>query len=91
MSLISTLLLKESPNMPKKEKKRLKNMIDTSVCKDMSFIIWCISGNLSMIGYFIPAFYLPSHATKLGLSPSQGSILVAAFSAVNVVGRIISG
>ncbi|RCH85552.1 hypothetical protein CU098_007682 [Rhizopus stolonifer] len=91
VSLISTLLLKESPNMPKKEKKRLKNMIDTSVCKDMSFIIWCISGNLSMIGYFIPAFYLPSHATKLGLSPSQGSILVAAFSAVNVVGRIISG
>ncbi|CAO3694588.1 unnamed protein product [Rhizopus stolonifer] len=91
VSLISTLLLKESPNMPKKEKRRLKNMIDTSVCKDMSFIIWCISGNLSMIGYFIPSFYLPSHATKLGLSPSQGSVLVAAFSAVNVVGRIISG
>ncbi|KAL4210827.1 MFS general substrate transporter [Rhizopus microsporus] len=91
ISLTSTLLLKESPHMPKTKKKSLKEMVDTSVCKDVNFIIWCISGNLSMLGYFIPAFYLPSHATKIGLRPSQGSILVAAFSAVNVIGRIISG
>ncbi|CEG69104.1 hypothetical protein RMATCC62417_05242 [Rhizopus microsporus] len=91
ISLTSTLLLKESPHMPKTKKKSLKEMVDTSVCKDVNFIIWCISGNLSMLGYFIPAFYLPSHATKIGLRPSQGSILVAAFSAVNVIGRIMSG
>lgn len=91
VSLTSTLLLKESPNMLKPKTKGLKSMIDTSICKDKTFIIWCISGNLSMLGYFIPAFYLPSHATKIGLRPSQGSILVASFSAINVLGRIMSG
>ncbi|CAO3659974.1 unnamed protein product [Rhizopus stolonifer] len=91
VSLTSTLLLKESPNMPKPKTRELKSMIDTSICKDKTFIIWCISGNLSMLGYFIPAFYLPSHATKIGLRPSQGSILVASFSAINVLGRIMSG
>ncbi|KAI9279598.1 major facilitator superfamily domain-containing protein, partial [Sporodiniella umbellata] len=90
VSLTSTLLLKENSEM-KMPSKGFKNMIDTSLCKDKTFLIWCLSGNLSMLGYFIPAFYLPSHATKIGLRPSQGSILVASFSAVNVVGRIMSG
>ncbi|KAI9267807.1 major facilitator superfamily domain-containing protein, partial [Sporodiniella umbellata] len=92
ISSISAILLKENPNSnPNKEKKKICSVIDTSICRDILFIIWCVSGNLSMMGYFIPAFYLPSHATKLGLSPSQGSVLVASFSAVNVLGRIISG
>jgi hypothetical protein len=91
VSIISTLLLKENPKMPKAKSKRIRHMIDTSVFNDANFIIWCISGSLSMLGYFIPVFYLPSHATKLGLLPTQGSVLVASFSAVNVVGRIFSG
>ncbi|EIE89981.1 hypothetical protein RO3G_14692 [Rhizopus delemar RA 99-880] len=80
-----------NPKMPKAKSKRIRHMIDTSVFNDANFIIWCISGSLSMLGYFIPVFYLPSHATKLGLLPTQGSVLVASFSAVNVVGRIFSG
>jgi MFS family permease len=91
ISLLSTLLLREKPGAHKVKKTNLKEIIDLSVCKDKKFIIWCIAGNLSMMSYFVPAFYLPSHATKIGLSPSQGSVLVAVFSAVNVVGRILSG
>ncbi|KAK4514594.1 Guanine nucleotide exchange factor for Cdc42p [Mucor velutinosus] len=91
VSLISTLLLKEKPNMPNAKKVQLKEMINLSICKDHKFIIWCVAGNLSMLSYFVPAFFLPSHATKIGLSPNQGSVLVAIFSAVNVLGRIISG
>ncbi|GAN02212.1 MFS general substrate transporter [Mucor ambiguus] len=91
VSLIATLLLKEKPNLPNAKKVQLKEMINLSICKDHKFIIWCIAGNLSMLSYFVPAFFLPSHATKIGLSPNQGSVLVAVFSAVNVLGRIISG
>lgn len=91
ISLIATVLLKEKKPATKAKKVNYRNMIDVSVCKDPKFIIWCIAGNLSMLSYFIPAFYLPSHATKIGLKPSQGSTLVAVFSAVNVAGRIISG
>ncbi|CEP16503.1 hypothetical protein [Parasitella parasitica] len=91
VSLIATMLLREKPGIPNAKKIQLKDMIDLSICKDRKFIIWCIAGNLSMLSYFVPAFFLPSHATKIGLSPNQGSILVAVFSAVNVLGRIISG
>lgn len=83
--------MREKPSMPNTKKVQLKEIIDLSICKDHKFIIWCIAGNLSMLSYFVPAFFLPSHATKIGLSPNQGSILVAVFSAVNVLGRIISG
>jgi MFS family permease len=91
ISLLSTLLLREKPGLQKAEKTSLKDIVDMSICKDSKFVVWCIAGNLSMMSYFIPAFYLPSHATKIGLLPSQGSILVAVFSAVNVLGRILSG
>ncbi|KAI8636676.1 major facilitator superfamily domain-containing protein [Parasitella parasitica] len=91
VSLIATILLREKPGMPNAKKTQLKDIINLSICKDRKFIIWCIAGNLSMLSYFVPAFFLPSHATKIGLSPSQGSMLVAVFSAVNVLGRIISG
>jgi hypothetical protein len=89
--MISTLLLKEKKTTTEKKKVNYRNMIDLSVCKDPKFIVWCIAGNLSMLSYFVPAFYLPSHATKIGLPPSQGSNLVAVFSAVNVCGRVLSG
>ncbi|KAG2197712.1 hypothetical protein INT47_007946 [Mucor saturninus] len=91
VSMLSTILLREKPGVPKAKKTQLSEIIDLSICKDSKFVIWCIAGNLSMMSYFIPAFYLPSHATKIGLLPSQGSILVAVFSAVNVLGRIVSG
>lgn len=91
VSLLATLLLREKPGLQNTKKTQLSEIIDLSICKDIKFVIWCIAGNLSMISYFIPAFYLPSHATKIGLSPSQGSVLVAVFSAVNVIGRILSG
>lgn len=90
-SLLATLLLKEKPSAKKVKKTQLSDIVDLSLCKNSNFMIWCVAGNLSMLSYFIPAFYLPSHATKIGLSPSQGSVLVAVFSAVNVIGRIISG
>ncbi|KAI8066797.1 major facilitator superfamily domain-containing protein [Gongronella butleri] len=89
IGLMSTLLLKEKE--VHKVPLRLRHVIDIGLCKDVKFVIWCIAGNLNMLAYFIPAFYLPSHANKLGLLPSQGSTLVAVFSAVNVVGRILSG
>lgn len=90
-SLIATLLLKERPNAKNTKKVRLSEIIDFSVCKDSKFFIWCIAGNLSVMGYFVPVFYLPTHATKIGLSPTQGSVLISVFSAINVLGRILSG
>ncbi|GAA5814561.1 hypothetical protein MFLAVUS_008059 [Mucor flavus] len=91
VSLLATLLLKEKPSTVPKKKLNFNAILDFSVCKDPKFVIWCIAGNLSIMAYYIPVFYLPTHATKIGLSPTQGSALVAVFSAINVFGRIFSG
>lgn len=91
VSLLASLLLKEKPNTVPKKKLNFNAILDFSVCKDPKFVIWCIAGNLSIMAYYIPVFYLPTHATKIGLSPTQGSALVAVFSAINVFGRIFSG
>ncbi|KAI8348453.1 major facilitator superfamily domain-containing protein [Choanephora cucurbitarum] len=88
LSLIPTLLLRERKQ---DFETKQRPIIDLKICKNSSFIIWCIVGNLSYMSYYIPAFYIPSHATKIGLKPSQGSLLVSVFSGVNVFGRIFSG
>lgn len=58
ISMVATLLIKDKKQATKKTVD-IKDIIDLSVCKDSKFIIWVVAGNLSMMGYYIPAFYLP--------------------------------
>jgi hypothetical protein len=68
ISLIATVLLKEKKvkknegeeaGVGKKPMMKWRDVIDFSIFKDSKFIIWSIAGNLSMMAYFIPAFFLP--------------------------------
>ncbi|KAI8352062.1 major facilitator superfamily domain-containing protein [Blakeslea trispora] len=91
-SSIPTLLLREKKKKEEEDVKvEPKPSIDLSICRNSKFIVWCVVGNLSYMSYYIPAFYIPSHATKLGLRPSHGSLLVSVFSGANVFGRLFSG
>ncbi|CAO3631942.1 unnamed protein product [Cunninghamella blakesleeana] len=73
------------------QKKKLKDIIQLSVLKDINFLIFCIGSMVALFGYFIPYFFLPSYATFKGLSYSQGGHLVAVSSGCNFVGRLIAG
>lgn len=45
--------------MDKKRSTRWKDMIDFSICKEANFIILCLAINLSIMAYFVPAYFLP--------------------------------
>ncbi|KAI9244175.1 major facilitator superfamily domain-containing protein [Sporodiniella umbellata] len=84
-------LLVRPRNPGPKAKKRLSQMVDLRVLKNINFLLFCIGSNVGLLGYFVPYFYLPSYATYIGLSDSQGSAAVSVSAAGNFVGRIIIG
>ncbi|KAI8977306.1 major facilitator superfamily domain-containing protein [Mycotypha africana] len=75
----------------KNKKKSLSQVIDLDVLKNGNYNLFLVASNIGLFGYFIPYFFIPSYATYLGLSASQGSALVAVTATCNFVGRIIAG
>ncbi|KAI8136872.1 major facilitator superfamily domain-containing protein [Fennellomyces sp. T-0311] len=74
-----------------KGRKKLGDIIKFDVFKNKKFCIWCAGAIIQMSGYFIPYFFVPSHATYLGLADSQGSSMIAVSAATNAIGRVVSG
>lgn len=88
---VACLTVKERKPPAVRNKKKLSQIIDFSVLKDVNFVLFSLASNIGLFGYFVPYFFLPSYATYLGLSDSQGSALIAVSSACNFVGRVITG
>ncbi|CAO3631934.1 unnamed protein product [Cunninghamella blakesleeana] len=80
----------EKKEMEKKRKK-IKDIVDFSVLKNINLIIWCLADTFIETGYYVPYFFLPSYATHLGFTDSQGSLLVSIASFCNAIGRILAG
>ncbi|KAL0145174.1 major facilitator superfamily domain-containing protein [Mucor lusitanicus] len=68
-----------------------KEMFDFSVVKNWRFLLWVFTDTLLEAGYNVPYFFLPSYATFLGLSSSQGATILSTSYGMNAVGRLISG
>ncbi|KAI9029021.1 major facilitator superfamily domain-containing protein [Phycomyces nitens] len=88
--IIAIIFVKERVPSPRGMKK-ISDIIKLDVIKDLNYMLWCGGSVLMLMGYFIPFFYLPSYATHLGLTATNGSALVAVGSAMNSVGRIMAG
>lgn len=84
-------LLVRARNPGPRTRKRFSQMIDIRVLKNTDFLLFCLGSNIGILGYFVPYFYLPSYATYIGLSDSQGSAVVSVSAAGNFVGRITIG
>ncbi|KAI8890521.1 MFS general substrate transporter [Backusella circina FSU 941] len=88
--LVACIFVKE--RVPSnKHRKKFSQLINFSVLKNTDFLLFLIGSDVSLFGYFVPFFFLPTNATYLGLSASQGSGLIAVGSACNFIGRIIVG
>lgn len=91
-NIIACTLVKDKyPAKKKKGERSLSSIFDFSVMKDTSFLLWTCGSVISLMGYFVPYFFLPAYATYLGLSPSEGSTLVAIMSASSFIGRLLVG
>ncbi|KAI8146602.1 major facilitator superfamily domain-containing protein [Fennellomyces sp. T-0311] len=83
-------LKKRCPNSPS-DLKRPMDSLKLSMLKDPQLVIWCLSAFLQTMCLYLPYFFLPSYATYLGLSETQGSILVSVASGTSFFGRIVTG
>ncbi|KAI8333735.1 major facilitator superfamily domain-containing protein [Chlamydoabsidia padenii] len=88
--LIAVAFVKPRIPVPR-QRKRISDIIQLGVLKDRNFLLFCVGSMVSLLGYFIPYFFLPTYATFIGLSASQGAALVATSSAMNFLGRIAAG
>jgi predicted MFS family arabinose efflux permease len=55
------------------------------------FWVYCTSNVAQGLGYFFPSLYLPSYATAIGLTPTQGALILALLSVSQVVGQFSFG
>ncbi|CCD64115.1 Major facilitator superfamily (MFS) profile domain-containing protein [Caenorhabditis elegans] len=71
--------------------KTISNMLSLELLLEPTFLLFAISNLLTSVGFNSPLYFLPLHATKIGLEPIQGSKVLSAFGVSNTVGRIIFG
>lgn len=55
------------------------------------FYVYGLSTLLYGLGFFFPLLYLPSYATSLGLSATQGALLLSIMSIAQVLGQFFFG
>jgi MFS family permease len=55
------------------------------------FWVYCTSNVVQGLGYFFPSLYLPSYATAIGLSATQGALILALLSVSQVLGQFSFG
>ncbi|KAI8147829.1 major facilitator superfamily domain-containing protein [Fennellomyces sp. T-0311] len=89
-NIMACIYIKDKNPRPAK-RARLSDIIKIEVLKNKTFRIWCLSATIQLAGYYTPFFFIPSYATWVGLSDSQGASLIAASSAFNFAGRIFTG
>ncbi|KAI9002039.1 major facilitator superfamily domain-containing protein [Hyaloraphidium curvatum] len=66
-------------------------ILDFSVFKNKHFVVFYVSGALSMMGYFVPFLYMSSYATSKGISASLSALALGLMNGASAVGRIIGG
>ncbi|KAI8577454.1 hypothetical protein K450DRAFT_251711 [Umbelopsis ramanniana AG] len=86
----ATMLVREK--FPDKSgRKKITDIVQWSVLADNNLKLWCAAATITLFGYLIPFFFLPTYAAANGLTTSQGSSLVSVISGLNFVGRIATG
>ncbi|KAI8340073.1 major facilitator superfamily domain-containing protein [Chlamydoabsidia padenii] len=90
MDALACIMIRERQKQPR-VRKHLRDIIHLNVMKDINYCIFCTGSVIGLLGYFVPYYFLPSYATSIGLSASEGSALLAVASAANSIGRISAG
>ncbi|KAE9379484.1 MFS general substrate transporter [Stipitochalara longipes BDJ] len=55
------------------------------------FWIYCFSTLIQGLGFFFPSVYLPSYAADIGLSSTQGALILAVMAVAQVLGQFVFG
>ncbi|ORX53258.1 MFS general substrate transporter [Hesseltinella vesiculosa] len=88
--IVAVMIVKPRAPVPH-QRKKFSDIVQLDVLKNINMVLFSLGSMMSLLGYFIPYFFLPSYATSKGLSDQQGSAMIAVSSACNFIGRIIAG
>jgi len=77
----------QNPENPPEKKK----LIDFSLLREPTFMIFCFSSFLCLVGFFVPFIYIPDYARKHGLSNREGAFLISIIGITNTIGRVFCG
>jgi len=66
-------------------------MINFQLFKDPKFLLLFLVGAIGTFPLFVPAFFLPSYASTIGLSTATGAGMVACYNLSSAMGRIMFG
>lgn len=69
----------------------LATMLDPTLLKRVSFLLFCTSGFLMYLGYLVPYVFLPDRNKSVGISPEHCSLFVSVIGLANAFGRLIIG
>ncbi|KAI9322316.1 major facilitator superfamily domain-containing protein [Dichotomocladium elegans] len=73
-------------------RKSLREIFDFGILKNRYYLTWVISTMISVMGYFVPFFFLPSYVTQhLNMSSKDASAIQSVMAASTCVGRIVVG
>jgi predicted MFS family arabinose efflux permease len=64
---------------------------DWSFWKKPIFWVYSVSNLAQGLGFFFPSLYLPSYATSVGLSSTQGALLLALMNVAQMLGQFTFG
>ncbi|KAI8143758.1 major facilitator superfamily domain-containing protein [Fennellomyces sp. T-0311] len=85
-------VVEDGEQEPHTSQPSLGEIFDFGILKDTNYLIWVISTMISVMGYFVPFFFLQSYATQhLELSNSDATSITAVMAACTCVGRITMG
>ncbi|KAI9248418.1 major facilitator superfamily domain-containing protein [Sporodiniella umbellata] len=77
--------------LPTTGKQQSRLPIEWNMLKNTNFIVLVFGLVMSLTGYLIPLFYLPTYARAFGVTSVESSNLVGVMCGTNAVGRIVLG
>ncbi|XP_061169913.1 monocarboxylate transporter 14-like [Saccostrea echinata] len=77
--------------LPKSIVDTLRDMLDFSILKNVSFVLICVGNLFAMVGFYVPFTYLVDHALEQNVSKTDAAFLLSVIGITNTVGRILSG
>ncbi|KAI9488748.1 major facilitator superfamily domain-containing protein [Zychaea mexicana] len=88
--LSSVVLIRERVQSPPVSvKKQFVSLVP--ILKDLNMMIWVVVGPIQMYASYTVFVFIPSYATFIGLTETQGAATISALSAAGIVGRIAAG
>ncbi|KAH6850831.1 major facilitator superfamily domain-containing protein [Chaetomium sp. MPI-CAGE-AT-0009] len=83
--------LAEEPEEDEPEPDRPNTHVSRSLAARPTFVLSAVAAFLQAAGGQLPLAFIPSYTVVLGLGAARGANLLAASSAVNAVGRVLTG